>query len=319
MIEILNSIELESKNSGRAMITIKHENDSITKINSANMILDTFQSEYILNRDLIATSRIRFGTGSKVVEATDTSLDVPVEFITPDEIVREQNHFFDGDNLTGHFGFGYNIKYRFSPGQYVGYLSELGLETDNEILITRLLLKDQLGDPTSVDIIETDILEINYEFRFTWPRTTQIQNINLLGTDYEIKIESFTGAESLGSSPSIPNISPKFITEAPMIPNYFSMKTYNNDDDQYRKRFLKVVTDEHDEIADRRTVNWDLTIPVLEPYTLNNFKIYSGINGTNYDTSKWMAYKILDITITPAINITDLQQFTIDGNLSIQF
>lgn len=92
--------------------------------------------------------------------------------------------------------------YRFTAGQAEGNLSEVGVGWSGG-LFARTLIKDELGDPTTITVLDDEILDVIYEVRAYPVLTDQVAVVTISGVDYEFTIRPayLSGSPLIGGWP----------------------------------------------------------------------------------------------------------------------
>lgn len=78
----------------------------------------------------------------------------------------------------------YRKTFRFGVGVAAGNLSEVGVGWASNFMFSRALIKDDLGDPTTVTVLPDEVLDVVYEVRFYQNHTERTATIDISGTDY---------------------------------------------------------------------------------------------------------------------------------------
>ena len=76
-------------------------------------------------------------------------------------------------------------KFRFTPGQATGNLSEVGIGW-NSGLFSRALIKDGAGDPTTITVLSDEYLDVTYELRTYRPAADSTYNVTISGVTYSV-------------------------------------------------------------------------------------------------------------------------------------
>ncbi len=123
----------------------------------------------------------RVGSGSATPTAADTGLVAQVATTTTQQALT------NGVSGSSPY-YGYIRKtFRFSIGSAAGNLSEVGIfgGSGNNTCISRALILDGLGDPTTITILSDEVLDVIYEFRVYAPEIdVSYGPVNISGTDY---------------------------------------------------------------------------------------------------------------------------------------
>jgi len=70
-----------------------------------------------------------------------------------------------------------------------GTLAEVGVGNSNKQLLSRALIKDAQGNPTSITVLPDEILQVSWVFRLYWPQNTVSGTVNIIGSgqhDFEL-------------------------------------------------------------------------------------------------------------------------------------
>jgi len=132
-----------------------------------NMILDQGFEQLIVNNTFnspIAFLSIGVGSSSQVVQPTDTGLISPIAF-TP----FSQSAAAHGWDAVG--GFGWSRASRsFARGAAAGNVSELttGYAANNTSAMARALVRDAMGNPTTITVLSDEVLTVTWEWRKWW-------------------------------------------------------------------------------------------------------------------------------------------------------
>lgn len=160
-----------------------------------NMILDQGFEELIVNASTtfqIALRSFGVGSSSQAVQPTDTGLIAPIAF-TPSSF--SVTHGWDA---AGGFGWSREVR-SFARGAAAGNISELttGHNNNNTSAMARALVRDALGNPTTITVLSDEVLTITWEWRKWWtagqpnvieylvddvPKTTTVSYKQSLGT-----------------------------------------------------------------------------------------------------------------------------------------
>ena len=160
-----------------------------------NMILDQGFEQLIVSANTsspIALASFGVGSSSQAVQPTDTGLISPIAFT---QTAYGATHGWDAD---GSFGWSRVVK-SFARGAAAGNISELttGYNNNNTSAMARALVRDDLGDPTTITVLSDEVLTITWEWRKWWavaqpndveylvddvPKTTTVSYKQSLGT-----------------------------------------------------------------------------------------------------------------------------------------
>lgn len=132
-----------------------------------NMILDQGFVQLIVSSSYttpIAFSSMGVGSSSQAVQPTDTGLISPIAF-TP-FAAGGVTHGWDADG-----GFGWSrVSRSFARGAAAGNVSELttGYAANNTSAMARALVRDEMGNPTTITVLSDEVLTITWEWRKWW-------------------------------------------------------------------------------------------------------------------------------------------------------
>jgi len=157
-----------------------------------NMILDQ-GFEYLISGSGTALNSFGVGSSSQTVQPTDTGLISPIAF-TP----FNSTSVTHGWDAVGMFGWSRGVV-SFARGAAAGNISELttGYNNNNTSAMARALVRDALGNPTTITVLSDEVLTITWEWRKWWtvsesndieylvddiPKTTTVSYKQALGT-----------------------------------------------------------------------------------------------------------------------------------------
>lgn len=138
------------------------------------------------------------GSGSSVPVATDTGL------VTRIAGSNTQQAFTTSAQTSAPFYLASVKTFRFAAGVAAGNISEVGIGWASAgSLFSRALIRDGLGNPTTITVLADELLDVTYEFRQYPPSVDSSATINLRGVDYTytgraIAVNSFTPGQSWG-------------------------------------------------------------------------------------------------------------------------
>ena len=173
-----------------------------------NMILDQGFVQLIVNTSYtnpIALFSFGVGSSSQPVQPTDTGLIAPIAFTPtdPSNII----HGWDAEAT-----FGWSRKTRsFARGAAAGNISELttNYAANNTSAMARALVRDALGNPTTITVLSDEVLTITWEWRKWWT-IQQPHEIEYLvdgvprTTTVSYKQNLSTGSNGLGNGGAYP-------------------------------------------------------------------------------------------------------------------
>ena len=167
-----------------------------------NMILDQGFVQLIVNPSYytqIAFASVGVGSSSQAVQPTDTGLIAPIAFTSGGSVATH------GWNADG--GFGWSRATRtFARGAAAGNVSELttGYAANNTSAMARALVRDAMGNPTTITVLSDEVLTVTWEWRKWWavgqPNTVEylVDGVPQT-TTVSYKQNLSMGAESLGN------------------------------------------------------------------------------------------------------------------------
>ena len=137
-----------------------------------NLLLDNFFKTVspLGNGDTISAepAYCKVGTGSTPPSPVDTYLASQVARIGR----SGQSYTYSNSIATGYWR-QVATPFTFPVGSVVGNISEIGVSNyEDSLLLSRSLIKDGLGNPTTITLTATDQLKVKYTLRRTQPTTT---------------------------------------------------------------------------------------------------------------------------------------------------
>lgn len=130
-----------------------------------NMILDQGFVQLIVNVSTdasIAFASFGVGSSSQAVQPTDTGLIAPIAFTSSGAATH-------GWDESGGFGWSRVVK-SFARGAAAGNISELttGYTGNNTSAMARALVRDAIGNPTTITVLSDEVLTVTWEWRKWW-------------------------------------------------------------------------------------------------------------------------------------------------------
>lgn len=143
-----------------------------------NLIGDNPAGNAIGNSTTLAACRV--GTGSTAPAATDTALVTQVATTT-----TVANRASGVQATTPYFGWFRNT-YRFAPSGTAQNLAEVGVATaaTGGTLFSRALIVDGGGNPTTIQVLGDESLDVTYELRLYPPLSDMPWSATISGTNY---------------------------------------------------------------------------------------------------------------------------------------
>lgn len=121
------------------------------------------------------------GSGSSTPVVTQTTLDSVVAS------TQTQQSIENGTSGSAPYYTWTRKKWRFSQGAAAGNLSEVGIGPTPTSLFSRSLIKDAGGSPTTVTVLATEYLDVQYELRVYVPTSDVVtNNVAIGGTSYTV-------------------------------------------------------------------------------------------------------------------------------------
>jgi len=142
------------------------------------------------------------GSSSQAVQPTDTGLIAPIAFVSPYSADSGITHGWDAE---GGFGWSRGVR-TFARGAAAGNISELstGTSANNTSVLARALVRDDMGNPTTITVLSDEVLTVTWEWRKWWtvaqPNTIEylVDDVPLT-TTVSYKQNLSTGAGGLGN------------------------------------------------------------------------------------------------------------------------
>lgn len=154
------------------------------------------------------TTKCWVGTGSVAPAVTDTGLSAPLTSTTTTVTLNNDYGNSGEPNYYQWRRFGF----RFNPGPAAGNLTEIGISSTSNVFLSRSLIKDQFGQPTTFQVLSDETLDVVYEL--------QVYK-NLLDTTYTADISGNTH-EFISRASGINYNHPS------SLGNYLTFEVYNN-------------------------------------------------------------------------------------------
>jgi len=143
------------------------------------------------------------GSSSQTVQPTDTGLIAPIAFTSASIVTH-------GWDAAGGFGWSRSVR-SFARGAAAGNISELtaGYDNNNTSAMARALVRDAIGNPTTITVLSDEVLTVTWEWRKWWT-VAQPNTIEFLVDDVpqtttvSYKQNLDTGGSGLGNGGVIP-------------------------------------------------------------------------------------------------------------------
>lgn len=150
-----------------------------------NTLLDSGRNRMGSNSDWLNACQV--GTDNTAPQATDTGL---LGYVAGTSSVQET--ISSAQASSPYYGWKQR-RYRFSVGSTAANLSEVGVgwsTSSGAFLVSRALIVDGNGDPTTVTPLADEILDVWYEFRYYPPLVDVTGQVTLDGTVYDYTIRA---------------------------------------------------------------------------------------------------------------------------------
>ena len=151
-----------------------------------NLITDTGLNMLAGNAGLPIMYYCFVGTGSAVPANTDTQLASLIGTYSSPAYMNPQGTNLGAPDFNGVF----TGSYEFGIGAIVGNITEVGIgpNTDGTGLFSRALIKDINGDPTTISLLATEILQITYRVTFAQDMADHTGTMVINGQTYDLVI-----------------------------------------------------------------------------------------------------------------------------------
>lgn len=144
-----------------------------------NLLLNSGLDLLGQNNPLINTCYV--GTGTTPPAPTQTELDNQTLF-TGNVISQTA-----GSDISGGFAW-FRRVFRFAVAESSYNVSEVGIA--GSTFLSRSLVKDGSGNPTTITVLTGEMLNVTYEFRLYWPTGESVASVNIEGVDYTVSTKS---------------------------------------------------------------------------------------------------------------------------------
>lgn len=127
-------------------------------------------------------SKCQVGTNNTTPSVSDTQL---LGYVAGTSVI--QAHSSGAQSSTPYYGWDLTT-YRFGLGDAAGNLSEAGVgwnTADGPFLISRALIVDGTGTPTTVTVLGDEFLDVTYELRYYPPLVDVLGTVTLNGVQYD--------------------------------------------------------------------------------------------------------------------------------------
>lgn len=159
---------------------------------SGNLIVDQGLDAIGLGREYLKYCKV--GRGNTPVEETDTDL------VNPVAIVEGTDHSTGASNVAPYYGWR-RRKFSFLPGAITGIIKELGIFWGGgSDLFARALIRDDMGDPTEIDVQADEQIDVYYDLRAYAPVGDGTPSVIDLSSDSSGDNYTFTSRASYASN-----------------------------------------------------------------------------------------------------------------------
>ena len=182
-LKLHESIQVEGIYSFKAINSLTNEERDLSAFiadDHPNLFLNSGLEALGTASDLAFGCRV--GSGSSAVVATQTALDSTVASTT-----TVQSSSAGAQSSPPYFNWGRRT-YRFAQGVATGNLTEVGVYSNisGNPLISRALILDSSGNPTTLTILADEYLDVTYELRCYVDTTDKNLELVLLGETYNV-------------------------------------------------------------------------------------------------------------------------------------
>ena len=143
--------------------------------------------------------------------AVGTGNNAPLETDTVLQTWRASTTTMFGTATTPYSGVapywsGTRVTYRFGVGAASGNISEVGVlaaptTTSTTQLVSRALIKDISGNPTTITVLPTEVLDVVYECRIYPPTTDTVTTLTILDQEYTFTVRAANAASGNYGAP----------------------------------------------------------------------------------------------------------------------
>lgn len=124
-------------------------------------------------------TELSVGTGTTAPTVSDTALDSLVASTT-----NAIDRTLDRETVTSPFYTRQVVTFEFGVGAAAGNLAEVGVGLSPTDLFSRSLIKDAMGNPTTITVLADEILRVEYEARVYIPETDQAGTVDIDAVTY---------------------------------------------------------------------------------------------------------------------------------------
>ena len=150
-----------------------------------NKLLDSGRNRMGTNSDWL--NCVQVGTNNTTPQATDTGL---LGYIAGSSSIQET---ITGAEASSPYFAWKRRRWRYGVGETAANLSEVGVgwsTANGAYLVSRALIVDGDGNPTTVTPLADEILDVWYEFRYYPPETDVTGTVTLNGVDYNYTVRA---------------------------------------------------------------------------------------------------------------------------------
>ena len=186
------NLELGVKASGTFKVQVLSKKKELIKESDwqNNLILD--QAIDRLFFGWFAPAFLYVGTGNSTPTTSQVGLDAP--FAAEGGLVASTENFLD---RAPYGTFTHNAEYQFEQGSIVGNIAELGITDGDNVYLTRALIKDSLGNPTTISVAADQILRVFYSIEITIPDWFSQTVIDINGTSTTVSATNYYNSEAM--------------------------------------------------------------------------------------------------------------------------
>ena len=138
------------------------------------------------------------GSGNTTPAVTNTQLVALVGSTTTQAIISQTT------NGSSPYGTTYEIQYQFAIGGATGNLSEVGIGSSTTSLFSRALILDGSGNPTTITILSSEALYVDYTFQVFPPLSDVTGTVVLNGVTYNTTVRAMlAGNNTYWNQPNV--------------------------------------------------------------------------------------------------------------------
>lgn len=182
------------KSKGSFSLKVKNDKGEVRQLGTTDNVV-TYEGAYVslLGGYMFSSLRARLGTGLSEIQRDSTDLGSPDSNTTSSASAGRSGNEIDNDDGTSTISL--QREMYFGLGEMVGTFSEVGLYY-SDTLVAGQLIKDELGDPTTITLLANEQLYITYTLEWTVPNAPE-----LVGTGTVQDAESNSYAYEIWAQP----------------------------------------------------------------------------------------------------------------------